>query len=825
MSVMVIERESNVEYTHRLIWPFLLFFRIFGIHLADETSKRCKYFCFALRLLWMVVLLTATVIGIDNIYFINQLLSFDDTVMTFVSCSLRITNLLTFAGLIWNQNFLYQITRDVALNFKYYIDCSGSESKRVIQHVNIARKAFMALWIILLAYVVKFFTTDTMHILDKISVMSESNVSWVKIPSLFLYDTFDVGQRLLIFRITNKLDIFVFLMSLSAMMLLIFLIILLNCSLTLAVNATKTRISSYCTVKMLTNFISQHRRHCSLLKRLNEGFSSIIFVWIVNEVFAIAFAFRTITTNYFNANILLIMIIHLSNFLGKSFVIAFTNKNIVDCLDVIYQRIMDVNQSQIEEYTLKHFANVIEQLTPKTLKNDFNQYICHLTVCKPAIDGWGYFDINKPFLVGVGGTVLSYILLLHHVSSFDGGQFDYTIVKSAKGLSFPFIPYFYVFGLNTCYTPYSNSHSRSINCVWLSLRILWFLTFLSVIVISIDDCYSKIIEYGFYQALMVFVSTLLSVNNVLTFMGMMWNRVPLFEAVHGIVFNCLEHSDERCLRQIKVSRKIFTTIWLFIFGYVVHILINNCIRLFAEYDPFDHLLANNCQDYAGFLIYWFTCYQVQVLHRLAIMHVIFTMTNNLTLIALLCFTITIITNVLKEIVYELDTNISTSCAIKTFRTFIDRHEEMSNFIKRLNDGFSFMVFIWVANEISIVALISRGMATMPTQYDFVNISVSLFTHVAGFSVRSLLIASVNDKIMSSLDLAHTRLRKLRKDIKEESREILNKLEEEFHQYCLHVSMHPPSINGWGYFDINKPLIITVGGAIISYVLLLYNINY
>ncbi|GAB6024693.1 hypothetical protein CHUAL_009827 [Chamberlinius hualienensis] len=150
---------------------------------------------------------------------------------------------------------------------------------------------------------------------------------------------------------------------------------------------------------------------------------------------------------------------------------------------------------------------------------------------------------------------------------------------------------------------------------------------------------------------------------------------------------------------------------------------------------------------------------------------------------------------------------------------------MVTLLRQLNDGFSFLVFAWLAFEVFTIAFLFRGLTMMPIEHkDFGKIASSLFVSIALFMSKALVISNINDKIMTSLDSVHQILMKMREDVEDEEHVILTKFEEEFHRYCLQMSMHTPSISGWGYFTINKPLIISVGGAIFSYILLLYNIN-
>ncbi|GAB6024694.1 hypothetical protein CHUAL_009828 [Chamberlinius hualienensis] len=356
MKIIPIKNLSELNYAYKFFQPFLGFLYLFGINLKPQltlkTSLKWEYFWFILRVLWLTNLLLVCAISLDSTYDVIQVFGFYKAIMPVILSSLHFNNLGTLVGLTWKRVTISHLIRDIVLVYKSQMQRFELAGRNTTRQISILKGILILFWSLLFVCDLNFLVTSSIRFTKR---MTSQNIS--KMCDSYvgvLIQVLECSWTMSLLQWTDLMAIFVLLMGMSIMFIFVILISLLNSSLDLSVRATDNPINPICSILKLKYFLTRHREHCLLLQDLNDGFSFLI----------------------------------------------------MNCMNIISGRIMDLDKFAVK--------GLEEELTK--LKVDFDRYSMHIAMHRPIIDGWGYFDVNKPFLMTVGGTVLSYTLLLYHVS-------------------------------------------------------------------------------------------------------------------------------------------------------------------------------------------------------------------------------------------------------------------------------------------------------------------------------------------------------------------------------------------------------------------------
>ncbi|GAB6021347.1 hypothetical protein CHUAL_003957 [Chamberlinius hualienensis] len=155
--------------------------------------------------------------------------------------------------------------------------------------------------------------------------------------------------------------------------------------------------------------------------------------------------------------------------------------------------------------------------------------------------------------------------------------------------------------------------------------------------------------------------------------------------------------------------------------------------------------------------------------------------------------------------------------------FIRRHQMLCEIVSIFQKTFGEVIAVWsfiqILNTILAIRVLDISTSDPNWQPDKEIVSI-LCLDIVFFVGMAILCAAINDEIDTSLGLL-TGLETVTKDHEKvfyAEVGILSTL------YCNYIQVDPPSIRGWFLFSIRKGLILNAAASILTYVLVLYNID-
>ncbi|GAB6022873.1 hypothetical protein CHUAL_006970 [Chamberlinius hualienensis] len=152
-------------------------------------------------------------------------------------------------------------------------------------------------------------------------------------------------------------------------------------------------------------FFRRHQIICHLVDLTNSAFGIMCFIWCSAEVIAIVLAVRSMNltnSSKIRYQLLAVFIASITCFIARSVYAARVNSLVLDSLKNL--RILS------EVYANSFSINAI------AIQSGINSYVLNMSVSAPSITGWGFFNVDKGLILTVGGTVVTYVLVLYQDS-------------------------------------------------------------------------------------------------------------------------------------------------------------------------------------------------------------------------------------------------------------------------------------------------------------------------------------------------------------------------------------------------------------------------
>ncbi|GAB6033092.1 RNase P/RNase MRP complex subunit [Chamberlinius hualienensis] len=161
---------------------------------------------------------------------------------------------------------------------------------------------------------------------------------------------------------------------------------------------------------------------------------------------------------------------------------------------------------------------------------------------------------------------------------------------------------------------------------------------------------------------------------------------------------------------------------------------------------------------------------------------------------------------------------SVSAALADVATFLRLHEVACKLVVQTDSSFKEVACVWCTVEMTCAVLFGRSANVNfkdTPDFDFV---LAFIVIILLFVYKVLATATVNDSVISSLkEISYVDENTLQ-DLSPRSAALATKIK----LYIQHVMVSSPTITGWGLFTIDKAVVLSAAGSILTYILVLYD---